>query len=122
MCSRGVGITREPCEKLLDDFKEEVRRDPDADLDPQIKDLAAEFAKRRTECEKNIFDELFLYLYAQNTASLERELTKLRMLRPTKKAAPSERADLLPHLCEALSSHIKKDFSDIIAMCDARGA
>lgn len=120
VCNQGIGLDPETYETLLLKFKEEVRRDPNADFAPYIKELADEIINREKTCGERVVNTLFWNLYQQNDPSLELDLTKLLMLKPTKKAAPPERITLLQCLCGALSSYIQEDFSDLIAMCDSR--
>lgn len=101
VCNGGVWGTQVPYEKLLENFKEEVRCNPDADFTDYILGLADEFIKRENEI---VFKELILNLYAQNMGSLKAALTKVRMLgRQDVKAKLSNRKILLQFLCETLS-------------------
>ena len=117
MRNQGVEIAQETYEKILEDFKEEVLRDPDADFTPRIQALADEVIKLENECKKSVIVTLLLNLYERDIDSLTSVLARLITLKPAKKAGLSERTDLLPCLCGALSSHMKEDFSDLIAMC-----
>lgn len=108
-------------EAILSEFKEEVRRNPDADFTPYIQALAAKFIQEENERkkarEKSMINTLLLNLYEGDTHSLMRDITKVMMLGTTK-AAPSQRTALLPCICEALSLHTKEDFSSVIAVCE----
>ena len=119
--NQGVEIAQEAYEKLLENFKEEVCRDPGADFTPRIQALVDEVIKLENERKKGVIVTLLLNLYEQDIDSLTSVLARLVTLKPAKKAGSSERMDLLPCLCAALSSHIKKDFSDIIARLDTSG-
>ena len=118
MRARGIGTVRKTYEELLENFKEEVRRDPGGDFAPRIQELTAEAVRRRNERARNVIITLLLNLYEQDTDLIEKVLTRLAVLKPSKKARPSECTDLLPYLCEALSAYIKEDLSDLIAMCE----
>jgi len=104
-------------EKLLTEFKEEVRCNPDADFTQEIQGLAAEFIKMEQERKQRIANSLLLGLYEGDTQSLKRDITKLIMLGPAK-AVPSQRVELLRCICGILSLHTKEDFSHILAECD----
>jgi len=104
-------------DKPLLKFKEEVRRNPDADFTQEIRELAAGFIKMEQEREQSVINRLLLGLYGEDTRALRRDITKVIAL-GTAKAAPAQRAELLRCVCEVLALHTKEDFSGILAACD----
>lgn len=100
----------------LSEFKEEIRRAPNADFTPYIQKLAAEFAEREKKRGKRAVDTLLLNLYEGDVQSLERDITKIIVF-GTEKAEPSQRAGLLRCICEAASLRTKEDFDNILAIC-----
>lgn len=108
VCNQGVGIDQDYYETVLSKFKEEIRRNPDADFTPSIGQLADEIINWEKHHEERVVSVLFLNLYGQDTDSLDKDLIKLRVLKPAKRAAPPERIALLQLLCGALSSYIQE--------------
>lgn len=108
--------TQKEYEEILEKFKEEIRRHPDDDFTQVIEILADKFRVRKNERKNGVVDTLLLNLYGQDTDSLKRDLTKIKVLGQSriKRPAPD---DLLPHLCEALSLRTKEERSDIIMEC-----
>ena len=99
-------------ETLLGEFKEEVCRNPDADLAP----YAAELRKMAKKQEKALIRTLMLNLYAQDTQSLMRDIAKLAAL-GTAQAPPShQRAAMLHAFMEIAFLYF--DFSELLAMYD----
>lgn len=111
-------------EIILSKFKEEICREPEADFTPYIRELAAKLSVRTKERGRNVISTLLLNLYGQDTDSLAKDITllkiKFKMAGGPANAAPSQRAELLPYLCEALSPYIREDFPDILKMCEYR--
>ena len=99
-------------ETLLGEFKEEVCRNPDADLAP----YAAEFRRMAKEQEKALIRTLMLNLYAQDTQSLMRDLAKLAAL-GTAQAPPSHQRAAMLHAFMGVAS-LYFDFSELLAMYD----
>ncbi len=112
-----MSLRQKVYEGVLSNFKEEVRRNPDADFTPKIQELAARFLKQENEREQHLIHSLLLDLYEGDTQSLRKDITKVITL-GTAKSVPSHRAELLRFLCEELSLHTEEDFSDILALCD----
>ncbi|MCI8399824.1 MAG: hypothetical protein HFF90_10575 [Oscillibacter sp.] len=114
-----VQMDQKRCEAVLLGFKKEVCRRQDPDFSRFIMELmrAAAFRGIEKKCERNVVDTLFLKLYQQDAQSLRRDLLKCETIGPGK-APPSQRADLLQFLYDALSTYIGEDFSPIIEMCD----
>lgn len=98
-------------------FKEEVRRNPDADFMPRIRELANEFQDWEDKRKKNAIRLMLLNLYEEDVQSLRRDITKVIVM-GAEKAMPSQRGPLFCCLCDLLSLHTKEDFADILAMCD----
>lgn len=98
-------------ETLLGEFKEEVCRNPDADLAP----YAAELRKMAKKQEKALVRTLMLNLYAQDTQSLMRDLAKLAAL-GTAQAPRSQRFSMLHAFMEIAFLYF--DFSELLAMYD----
>ena len=104
-------------EKLLSDFRDEVLRDPDADVTPSIQKLAAVFTNWENKRAKDAINTLLIGLNDGDTQALRQDITKVIVL-GTAKAAPAQRGAIFRNLCEELSLHTKEDFSDILANCD----
>ena len=111
-------IGQEKYKMILSEFKEEILRDLDDDFTPRIQELAADFNVREKERARNVVIPLLLNLYGQDTRSLERDLTKFKVLGKSARIELSQRAELLPCLYGALSGYLKEDFSNIIAACN----
>jgi len=104
-------------EKLLTEFKEEVRRNPDADFTQEIQELTAEFIEMEQQRRQRIINSFLLGLYERDTRALRRDITKVITL-GTAKAALSQRAKLLRRVCYGFNLHTKEDFSRLLAECD----
>lgn len=102
---------------LLSKFKEDVRKNPDADFTSSIKALASEFRRMENEGQKSLLRVLLLNLYALDTDALRIDLAKLAVFGGAP-AAPSQRLALLRCLYDVMSFFIQDGFSDLIAMCD----
>ena len=98
-------------ETLLGEFKEEVCRNPDADLAP----YAAELRKMAKNREKTLIRTLMLNLYAMDTQSLMRDLAKLAAL-GTAQAPRSQRFAMLHAFMGVASLYF--DLSELLAMYD----
>jgi len=102
-------------EVILSEFKRTVCRDPDIDVTSFTDDLLGEYYTMENVYIERIIKNLFLNLYAEDVQSLERDITKIKVMPG---AASGDRAKLLQTLYWALSSYIGEDFSWIIARCD----
>ncbi len=118
--------TCQKCEAFLSKFKEEICRNPNADVTPYTQMLAAEFRKWNKAHEKELINTLFLNLYARDGASLRRDLCKLEPRRvlcklkalDTAKDRFPRRGLLMGYLDHVLYLRIGEDFSWIIAGSD----
>lgn len=122
---------REKCEAILSKCKEEICRNPYADLVPYTRMIAAAFQKWKKAEEKSMISALFLELYAQDAQALRRDLCRLdpqsvlgrlKTLDTAKTKFPG-RTRLLHCLYDTLAFYIKftykyeGDFSSVIAAC-----
>lgn len=113
------------CEAILSKFREEVCRNPDADVAPYTQMLGAEFRTWNKAWEKEIIKPLFLNLYANDFQALRRDLCKLDppsvlcklTAHGAAKAKFPQRALLLYCLYGVLSLYHRGDFASIVKIC-----
>ena len=101
----------EKLKRCWGEFKEEVCRNPDADLAPYI----AAFREVARERERSLIRTLMLNLYAQDAQSLRRDLTKFAVL-GNAQAPRSQRVAMLHAFMGVASLYF--DFSELLAMYD----
>ena len=85
-----IALTPGKIDILVEKIREDVCRNPDANLIPYVFELR----EMEKDCEKNLICALMLSLYAQDVKSLKRDLAKIAVLGTTE-ATPSQRAALL---------------------------
>ena len=121
-----IALTPGKIDILVEKIREDVCRNPDANLIPYVFELR----EMEKDCEKNLICALMLNLYAQDVKSLKRDLAKIALL-GTAEATPSQRAALLhafmgvaalyfPKLL-AMYDKIEEAYKDSSPALDTRG-
>ena len=107
-----IALTPGKIDMLVDRIKEDVCRNPDANLIPYV----FEFMEMEKDCERNLICDLMLNLYAQDVKSLKRDLAKLAMLGNAQAPRHHQRVAMLHSFMEVASLYF--DFSELLAMYD----